>query len=126
MNYKKFRSSDDSVKRVVYDGMYSWEVGKEWVRLPEFAWKEAFVSGCVTEDMVGRWNSTEENMVQLKAIEDQKEQRIMEVIQQLVNEGDPLKMDQLGKPKLSAINELLVDNTINIATRNKIWKKMQG
>jgi hypothetical protein len=50
----------------------------------------------------------------------------MEVIQQLVNEGDPLKMDQLGKPKLSAINELLVDNTINIATRNKIWKKMQG
>ena len=52
MQFKKFRSPDQFTRRLALLSGHVYLVGNEFQSLPEFAWKEAFSQGCLTEDMI--------------------------------------------------------------------------
>lgn len=52
MEWKKFKSPNSMVRRVALLSGHIYEVGQEYVTLPEFAWSEAYSKGCISEEML--------------------------------------------------------------------------
>lgn len=99
MQWKKFRSPNSSVRRVALLSGHVFEIGLEYVNLPEFAWSEAYRAGCMSEDMAVN-NSVPSEL--LKALSDEATEmdKIKEIILDAIEVSERSAFKKDGNPNL--------------------------
>lgn len=51
MDFKNFKSASDKQIRIALTSGHVWLIGREWIKIPEFAWSACYAGGCISEDM---------------------------------------------------------------------------
>ncbi len=94
---KEFRSAGKEPVRVISDDFYhSAIITADWQPIREELWKDAYSKGCVSKDMAVLGLSEEQTLAVLKAKEIRFEDRVKEVMIQILEEGDPESLDASG------------------------------
>ena len=121
---KEFRSPSEEPVRVVSDDFrFIAYVESKWGNLREECWRDAYSKGCVSKDMAVKGMSEEQTLAAMKAEEVQEREEYKKVMVELINEGDPEKLDANGKPKISAIADVLGVAPLQ-KLRNEIFKEI--
>ena len=97
--------------------------GDNWRMLPERLWQAAYAAGCISKDMAVKGFDKEQTQAVFKQEQLKFEEAVIEAMQQLLEEGDPEKVDLMGRPKTDAIGKI----TGKIPTaqlRNKLFKTL--
>lgn len=125
MQFKNFKSINGEEKYVALLSGHTYRIGSAWVSVPEFAWRDCYASGCMSEDMItGNARSVEEASVVavLNNVAYQKDQ-VRSVIQGWLDNNKLENFDKNNKPlaqKLSAEVGFRVHSNL----RDEVWFKM--
>ena len=121
---KEFRSpSKDPVKVFSEDFFHSALIEQTGTRIREELWTDAYSKGCLSSDMAGKGYSVEQTLAAIKQEELNFEEQVLNAIKQLVEEGDPEKLDATGKPTIDAIGDV-VGRKPTAPVRNALYKKV--
>ncbi len=125
MQFKRFKSINGEECYVSLTSGHTYRIGEAWVKIPEFAWKDCFAAGCMSEDMItGVAKSLEEASVveTLNNVAYQKD-KVRTVIQRWLDNNDLDKFDKTNKPLAREITKEVGFNvTSNL--RDEVWFKM--
>ena len=123
MKYKEFKSPTDQPTRVSSEDYRVDWVYPEWTMLQERFWKSAYSEGCISKDMNRVGINPMEAIANLEAQEKAFEEQVYKTMQEILEEGDLEKIDASGKPKVSAIGEVI--GMVPEATlRNRLFKRL--
>lgn len=108
MASKKFKSASTKPRRVALLSGHVFMIGNEWVDIPDFAWQEAYVQGCVSEDMVMSKTSAPSGgtLVEGAKSADLKKAELVVFLKAAIEENNTeLFNERSGKPILKKVNE---------------------
>lgn len=125
MEYKRFKSPDNSVRRVALLSGHVFLIDGEWSPIPEYAWKASYAEGAISEDMIR--NLTADNMDvealnRINTVADRNEQ-IRSKIKEWVANNELDHFTSNGKPKATDLTEALGFRVTN-ADRDTVWFKL--
>jgi hypothetical protein len=121
---KEFRSAGKEPVRVISDDFYhSAIITADWQPIREELWKDAYSKGCVSKDMAVLGLSEEQTLAVLKAKEIRFEDRVKEVMIQILEEGDPESLDASGRPKINVIGDI-IGKVPSAQLRNALYKEI--
>lgn len=124
LKLKEFRSPGKQEVRVISDDFYhSAIVTPDWAPIREELWKDAYSKGCVSKDMAVLGLSEEQTLAVMKAKEIRFEDRVKEVMIQLIEMGDPETLDASGRPTTSAIGDI-IGKVPSAQLRNALYKEI--
>lgn len=124
LKLKEFRSPGKQEVRVISDDFYhSAIVTSDWAPIREELWKDAYSKGCVSKDMAVLGLSEEQTLAVMKAKEIRFEDRVKEVMIQLLEMGDPETLDASGRPTTSAIGDI-IGKVPSAQLRNALYKEI--
>lgn len=126
MEFKNFKSAQGNEVRVALTSGHVWIIGREWRRIPEFAWSSCYAEGCVSEDMFNNSVVKElpETVVKSLATTAQRKDLIKGVLQSWVDESRGDKFTIKGFPKTPELQKELPFKV----TKNEVqevWYKLQ-
>lgn len=125
MEFKEFQSPTAKPVKVFGSNiMHSWLITQEWTQVREDGWSNAYAAGCISRDMQVRGLNKEQAIAAVRNEQINYGEQVKEAMEQIIEEGDPDKLDANGKPKTDAIG-LTVSSVPSAQMRNAIWKKIQ-
>ena len=109
MQFKRFRSINGDEKYVALTTGHTYRIGSEWVDVAEFAWRDCYASGCMSEDMItGNAKSREEaGVVEILNNVAYQKDKIRMVIQGWIDNNKLENFDKHGKPLATKLTEEL-------------------
>ena len=125
---KRFKSTSGSPVRVVRDGQVAW-VETDWSPLPPFFHRQAYIEGCISEDMVQNTSTDYISPGLLKNLNKvaMKKERIKDAILQMIEENEISLFTNFRnkgfKPKATVLTERLGERVTN-GDRDEIWFHM--
>jgi hypothetical protein len=121
---KEFKSPTQEPVRVLsQNGMIISWVYPEWTDVREELWRDAYSKGCVSKDMNRVGLDPLDGIAHQQAMEKAFNDRVLEVMKELIEEGDPDKLDALGRPKVEVIDEIIGERP-TASLRNKLFLKL--
>ena len=129
MEYKKFKAyghGDEGIRVALTTGHVFIIPNDDWVKIPEFAWKEVFASGAVSEDTIKADSITKDVLkaVEMKRGNEDKKQQIKAVVQGWVDDNELDKFNKDGKPSSPLIAKE-VGFAVTNGVRDEVWFLMQ-
>jgi len=108
LRVKEFKAPTDIPVKVWSDDFIgSTFIQKEWTPVREDQWKAAYSQGCISKDMAVKGFDAETTLAVVKHEEKIYEEKVMDAMRQLIDEGDPDKLDGTGRPKVEFIGEIV-------------------
>lgn len=118
---KEFKTPTEKPVRIVSDNtlFIDW-VYPEWTPIREELWKGAYSQGCISKDMNTVGMDPLQAVAHMQAQEKAFEAKVLEVMIDIIEEGDPDKIDASGKPLTSAIGQV-VGKQPSASLRNRLY-----
>lgn len=124
MEFKEFQSpTKEPVKVFGTNIVHSWLIGPEWTYIREDGWSNAYAAGCISKDMQTRGLSKEQAVASVRNDEINYSEQVTEAMRDIMEEGDPDKLDAGGKPTTLAIGDV-VSRVPSAQMRNALFKKI--
>ena len=123
---KEFKAPTDQEVKVWSDDFSGCTIiGTDWTPVREDQWKAAYSEGCISKDMAVKGFNQEQTLAVLKHEEKVFEQKMMEEMKKLIEEGDPEKLDAAGRPKIPVLGDIL-GRIPTAKKRNEIYNKLMS
>ena len=125
LKFKEFKAPTDNPVRVLSeDGNIISMVYPDWTMLREEVWRDAYANGCVSRDMSRLGVDPTESIANIKAQEIAFEENLERIMRELIEEGDPDKLDAVGRPLIPVLTRELGESP-SAALRNSLFKKIK-
>ena len=129
MEYKKFKAFGYGVEglRVAMTTGHVFVIPEDdWVKVPEFAWKEVFAAGATSEDTIKASAITKDvlKVVELKRGTEDKKQQIKAVILKWIENNELDKFNKDGRPTSPLISKEVGFSVTN-GVRDEVWFLIQ-
>lgn len=125
LKFKEFKTPTDNPVRVLSeDGNIISMVYPDWTMLREEVWRDAYANGCVSRDMSRLGVDPTESIANIKAQEIAFEENLERIMRELIEEGDPDKLDAVGRPLIPVLTRELGESP-SAALRNSLFKKIK-
>jgi len=126
MQFKKFKSLDNIERRIALLSGHVYLIGPDWQNIPEFAWKDCYAAGCMSDDMITKavYINKEESGV-VERLNNKAHQKVeMEALfKGWVVENKLENFDAKGKPKMIPTSEYMGFRVPN-KLRDEVWFDM--
>jgi hypothetical protein len=118
---KEFKTPTEKPVRVVSDctRFIDW-IYPEWTPIREELWKGAYSQGCISKDMNVVGMDPLQAVAHMQAQEVAFTGRVLEVMKDLIEEGNPDKLDAAGRPLTNAIGDIL-GKAPSASLRNRLY-----
>ena len=122
---KEFKSPTAKPVRVLSENtlFIDW-VYPEWTPIREELWKDAYSNGCISKDMNRVGMDPVQAVAHMQAQELAFENKVIEVMRQIIEDGDYEKMDAQGRPLTTEIGRI-IGKIPSASLRNKLFGKIK-
>jgi len=123
MEFKNFKSADDTEKRIALTSGHVYLIGREWIKIPEFAWSDCYAAGCHSEDMFTS-KMIPEVVANTMGTVAQRKNTIRGILERWIEENDQSKFNKAGNPNTVQLQKEIPFKVTKAETM-EVWYKLQ-
>ena len=126
MKFKKFKAVDNIERRIALLSGHVYLISSEWIRVPEFAWKDCYAAGCMSEDMIAKstyLDEAEAGVVEQLNNKARQKVEMEALFKGWVVENITDNFDTKGRPKIIPTSEFMGFRVPN-KLRDEVWFDM--